>query len=253
MYFLCHILSVSIFWPPLSPPVTTWSINTLKLDPVMRPSEMLEVPTLHAKVVDTSMLRHPFSETQTHPGAVTMLNSWPPPIPGAADFYSTFAWKCLWTGTWKRTLPSRWHRASDARSRSRPHCWKEKHAGFGVHHNHCELSKACRVCTLILFYFMACVYSHDCASPVCPINLQSSRLWHHEGTFCPYLPVQLSPLLWWWQWDTVRLASSSVIFHSAREYLHKAKAAVRKGKKIHHTIKPHTYRRALCTCASTFH
>lgn len=186
------------------------------------------------------MLRHPFSETQTHPGGVTMLNSWPPPTLGAAVFYSTFALKCLWTETWKRTSPSRWHlmSASDVRNRSRPHCWKEKHTGLGVRHNHCELSKACRVCTPILLYFMTCVYFHDWASPVCPINLQSSRLWHHEGTFSPYLPVQLSPLLWWWQWDTVRLASSSVTFHSAREYLHKTRAAGRKKKK--YTTQSHT-------------
>lgn len=143
--------------------------------------------------------------------------------------------------------------ASDVRNGSRRHCWKEKHAGFGVHHKDCELSKACRVCTLILFYFMAGGYFHDCASPVCPINLQSSHLWHQEGTFSPYLPVQLSPLLWRWQWDTVRLARSSVTFHSAREYLHKARAAVRQRKiNTPHNHKAHTYRRVLCACASTF-
>lgn len=41
--------------------------------------------------------------------------------------------------------------SSYVRNWSRPHCWKEN----GVHHNRC------RVCPLILFYFMVCVYSHD--------------------------------------------------------------------------------------------
>lgn len=164
-----------------------------------------------------------------------MLNSWRHlHTVTAAYFYRTFASKRLWTGTWKSAPSSGWHHVEWLGCQKlEPVALLERKTGrfwcasppFWAFKGLQSLFYGVRLLPRLCF--------------VCLSNkrlLQRSRLWHHEGTSSPYLPVQLSPLLWWWQWDTVRLASSSVTFPPAREYLQKAKAAVKKRKKIHHTV-----------------
>lgn len=73
------------------------------------------------------------------------------------------------------------------------------------------------------------------------------QLWHRHRnapyTTFPYLPVQLSLLPWRWQSDTVPVGGASVAFHSARQYLHKVRAAARSTNK-----KPITHNQRTYTC-----
>lgn len=248
-----NVFSVShpVSFHLLTSTFTTWSINTLKLDPVMRPSEMLEVPTLHVKVVDvaTSILRDTNTPWSCH---------------NAELLTSTYT-RCCWLLLQVRMKVSLNRNLKKNTALQVTSCFRRQKSEPAALLERKTCWFWCAAQPLWAFKGLQSLYSYTvlfygvCLLPwlcfACLSNKPSKQPFY-DTTREPSVHIYLCNCLRCcgedsgtqsdWQappWYSIQPGSICI----------RPELQSEKTKNTPHNHKPQTYRRALCTCASTFH